>query len=133
MPEQLYEVLYTSSLAADTAIGEIAPIVRGARVRNAAHGVTGTLVFDGQRFCQLLEGAEAVVRPLMQRIAADPRHVQVSVLYQHLHHGARRFPGWSLGYALAQEPGHLDVLRGVSGERAVVRLHEILPRCELEP
>lgn len=133
MSEHLYEVLYLSRLAADTAIGEIAPIVRSARVRNALRGVTGTLVFDGQRFCQLLEGAEDEVRPLMQRIAADPRHVQVNVLFLRMHAGARRFPGWSLGYALAQEPGSLDALHGVAGQSAVDHLHEILPRCELEP
>lgn len=133
MSELLYEVLYLSRLAPDAAIGEIGPIVRGARVRNALRGVTGTLVFDGQRFCQLLEGAEEVVRPLMQRIAADPRHVQVNVLHQRVHAGARRFPGWSLGYALAREPGSLDALRGVAGQSAVEQLHEILPRCELEP
>lgn len=52
----LYEVLYVSTIAPDQPLSVVAEIAGRARVVNAELGITGLLIFDGQRFCQQLEG-----------------------------------------------------------------------------
>lgn len=54
-------IVYSSQLAPSVPAECVADIVRTARQFNAAHGITGLLVFDGQRFCQYLEGPDAPI------------------------------------------------------------------------
>ena len=79
--ETAFQLLYISKLAADCDFSVVKEIVEVARRSNPALGITGALLFDGERFCQLLEGGEAEVRGLMDRIAADARHTRVRVLH----------------------------------------------------
>ena len=129
----LYQLLYTSSLAPSAGIGELAGVARASRTRNADRGITGTLVFDGQRFCHYLEGPEEDVRALAQRIAVDPHHVDFTFRHQGQLDGGRRFAAWSLGYALAQDADALDDLEAALGDEAVDRLLQVLACCEREP
>ena len=57
----LYEVLYVSTLAPDQPTAVVAEIAAKARQVNAELDVTGLLIFDGQRFCQQLEGPQKAV------------------------------------------------------------------------
>lgn len=129
----LYELLYTSSLTPAVSVLDVAIVVGAARRRNAERGITGTLVFDGLRFCHYLEGPQPAVRELAQRIAADSRHVGFAVRHEGPMSGERRFAGSSLGYALAQDAGALDVLDFARGEEAIASLLQVLPCCEREP
>lgn len=52
----------------------LAEILRVARVNNAERGVTGALVSYDDWFAQVLEGPEAAVTVLYDRIRVDPRH-----------------------------------------------------------
>ena len=83
----LYEVLYVSTIAPEAPLSVVADIVRKARPGNQERGITGLLIFDGQRFCQQLEGSQKQVLSLVERIRADPRHTDVHVV----HHGALAF------------------------------------------
>ena len=56
MNTALYEVLYVSTLAPDQPLQVVAEIAAHARPANASMDITGLLIFDGQRFCQQLEG-----------------------------------------------------------------------------
>lgn len=92
-------VLYVSTrrfLTVDAA-RVVAGIVGPARARNAALGVTGALVATENHFAQLLEGPGDVIEMLMQSIARDPRHHDVTLLPRD---GLpeRRFEHWSLAY-----------------------------------
>jgi hypothetical protein len=129
----LYQLLYTSSLAPTTSVLDIARIARASRARNAGSGITGTLIFDGQRFCHYLEGQQSSVLQLAQRIAADTRHVEFVVRAQGPFDGCRRFAPWSLGYALAQDAHALDAFAAVRDDEAISTLLQVLPRCEPEP
>ncbi len=132
-PTPLLQLLYTSSLAPTAQVSELGTIARAARARNAARDITGALVFDGRRFGHYLEGAEATLLALWRRLQTDPRHVDVVLRHCAPLSGARRFPGSSLGYALAQEESLLDRLDTAWGELAVRALRHALDGCEREP
>lgn len=96
----LRTLLYVSKslVPQDGAQRQVDAIVGSARARNAALGVTGVLIFTEARFAQVLEGPAEAVETLMERIRADPRHEQVTIVSD----GPlerRRFPGWSMGYS----------------------------------
>lgn len=55
----------------------LADILRGARAKNTALGVTGALMLYDDWFAQVLEGPKDVVETLFARIRTDPRHEAV--------------------------------------------------------
>ena len=61
---ELYELLYVSSIAPESEVNIVGQIAREARAKNARQGITGLLVFDGERFCQHLEGSSAPIKQL---------------------------------------------------------------------
>lgn len=69
-----------------------------ARERNQRMGITGVLFYSEGLFVQCLEGGDAEVDALFERIAADPRHEDVVVL-QAIETGERHFDQWSMGCA----------------------------------
>lgn len=70
----LFQYFYLSRLALGHDFSCFKAIVTASRQRNPAHGISGALLFDGERFCQLLEGPEKPVRALGTCIDADRRH-----------------------------------------------------------
>jgi hypothetical protein len=102
--------------------------------------VTGALLFTGSGFAQVLEGPREVVERTFERIIADPRHADVTVL-SFTPTERRCFPDWPMGFtaqiaADADDPlAHLlgDTVSG--GPRAttasdVLRLLEKLVQTE---
>lgn len=126
------QLCYLSRLAAGTSPACVAEIVRASRQRNAAHGISSLLVFDGWRFCQYIEGTNAAVGELAGRIRADARHTDVKVLHQ----GSLTCPlalgGHSLVYALNYDDS-LDRLEQIRGAPAIALLAGLLPSFDLEP
>ncbi len=131
--DELYQVIYLSTIAPNVSPSCIADIVRVARRTNAQMSISGLLVFDGWRFCQYLEGPETHVRSLMEKIIQDPRHHQISVLHQGPFPGPRHYQGWAMGYALASNDELLPGLESNQGPHAVTRLHTLIPQLDLEP
>ena len=82
--QALYALAYRSHSLVPTARAdhELANILRVARVNNASRGVTGALLLYDGWFAQVLEGPEAAVRALFDRIAEDKRHNGVELLDQ---------------------------------------------------
>ena len=69
-----------------------------------ARRVTGMLLHRHQRFLQLLEGDETVVRALYATIAADERHSGLRVQSEG-RRLLRQFPTWTMAFRdLAEEP-----------------------------
>ncbi len=92
----LVRLMYASRAASGTGETEVAAILRHARNRNPAKGITGVLCHSDGVFVQLLEGGRTVVNAIYNRIAADPRHAEVTLLaYEEV--GERRFAGWAMG------------------------------------
>jgi len=93
----IYTLEYVSTLVRPLDEDETAQLLTTSRAYNAARGVTGTLLFRGQRAMQLLEGDEAEVRGLYRRIADDPRHTDVVRVWES-RHMQRRFPDWAMQF-----------------------------------
>ena len=114
----LYEVLYVSTLAPLHPPTVVAEIAARARHVNAELDVTGLLIFDGQRFCQQLEGPQKSVLKLIERIRNDPRHMNVEVL----HHGplaGRRFQQFTLAFSTVEDVDALARMEQLDGEAAL--------------
>jgi len=114
----LYEVLYVSTLAPDRPTSVVAEVAGRARLVNAELDITGLLIFDGQRFCQQLEGPQKAVLKLIERIRNDPRHINIEVL----HNGplaARRFQQFSLAFSTVEDVDALARMERLDGEAAL--------------
>ena len=114
----LYQVLYVSTLAPGQPLGVVAEIAARARVTNGQLDITGLLIFDGQRFCQQLEGPKKQVLKLIERIRNDPRHTKVEVL----HHGplaGRRFHQFSLAFSTVEDVDALERMEQLDGDAAL--------------
>lgn len=118
IPTPLYQVLYVSTLCADQPLSIVASIAHHARAVNVGRGITALLVFDGQRFCQLLEGEARPVLSLASRIYEDSRHQDVEVL-QHGPADKRRFEGFQLAFTNGEEDLSLAPLIALDGQAAV--------------
>lgn len=125
----LYEVLYVSSIAPDQPLSVVAEIAGAARPANAELDITGLLIFDGQRFCQQLEGPQKAVLKLIERIRNDPRHVDVEVL----HHGplaGRRFQNFSLAFSTVEDADALARMEQLDGHTALAAFNAVCTELE---
>lgn len=91
----------------------VGQILHVSRQRNQPSGISGVLVFDGARFCQLIEGPRTQVVALAQRIQADPRHTGYRVLYEGEDgeaedSGGRLMHRWRTGYCETDELDAFD-------------------------
>ena len=92
----LVRLMYASRAAKPLDPEELAQILRQSRTANPKLGVTGVLCSSGELFIQVLEGGRAAVNRLYNRIIADSRHTEVTLLsYEEI--GERRFAGWAMG------------------------------------
>ncbi|MDO5289184.1 MAG: BLUF domain-containing protein [Pseudomonadota bacterium] len=132
LADPLRQLLYVSQLAPQCDATVVPRIVQTARAHNAACGITGLLVFDGLRFCQLLEGPASQVGPLMARIQQDVRHVDVQTLHTATP-AARHFDAFSMGYAAFDDGEPLHALAQHRGEAALRALLALLPRLDMTP
>jgi hypothetical protein len=105
----MQRILYISTARETLADATLTEILRVSRRNNAAVGVTGLLVVGGRRFLQVLEGPEAAVTTVFERIARDPRHFAV-VKLSRKEIETRTFGEWSMGYRT------VDMPRGADGE-----------------
>lgn len=90
--------LSRSTAAPDIAALQVQDIVATARVWNPRLGLTGALLFTGERFAQVLEGTASSIDLLMARVRADPRHDEITVVACEPI-AARRFGAWSMAYS----------------------------------
>jgi hypothetical protein len=92
----LVRLMYASRAAKPLDPEELAQILRQARTTNPKLGVTGVLCSSGELFIQVIEGGRAAVNRLYNRIIADSRHTEVTLLsYEEI--DERRFAGWAMG------------------------------------
>jgi hypothetical protein len=127
---ELHEILYFSQLAPNQPTDVVGHIVAQARARNAVEGITGLLVFDGMRFCQHFEGPRGNVLRLMQRLEADPRHVQMRVVYE----GEllqRRYHAFDLGLAQVEDSEDIAIVQQFDGVEALARFMALRPRLDI--
>ena len=90
---QLLYASNTSRNVSDTVLGDI---LAASRRNNAAAGVTGMLLYVEGGFMQILEGEDAAVTAVYDRIAQDKRHWNTQLLLDR--QAPRAFGDWSMGF-----------------------------------
>ncbi len=104
----LLELIYTSLAKPQSSAENVKDILESSQRNNPSTGVTGLLLFDGDRYIQILEGDVENVENLFEVISADPRHYGLELL----HKGPivdRAFQTWRMAYE-ALPKGLLDSL-----------------------
>lgn len=130
--QSLARLLYVSDLSPGTRATEVSRIVGSSRRRNIGDAITGLLIFDGDRFCQYIEGPPAAVAALSDRLDRDVRHTRMEVLAAGPFAGPRRFSDWRLGYVDVVDADEIDAMRGLSGDEAMAAFERLLPLLDVE-
>lgn len=114
-------VIYTSRAIPTMDAGEVGDILLTSRMKNQTRGVTGALLYREGTFLQILEGAEDVIGPLVERIRADARHTDFTIIFEGMK-DARDFAEWSMvgvpADAAARSPALRDALSASSVDAA---------------
>jgi hypothetical protein len=93
---------------------EMLGLLERSRQYNTVKGITGILLHKAGNFLQVIEGEEAEVLPLYNKICQDSRHTNVRKLLQRSL-VERQFGDWSMGFHQLQpqdrdRPGYSSFL-----------------------
>ncbi len=112
--------LYSSRLAPNCEPTEVGAIVKTAREFNASHGITGILVFDGERFTQYIEGPASDIASLVAKLPKDRRHTDFLRLSAGNELAERRYATWSMGYSdVSLDELDIDLMATIDGDAAL--------------
>lgn len=109
----LHSLVYVSKAAATLTPTDLLALRDQAVQHNEVARITGLLMHRHQTFLQDLEGPEANVLELYERIERDPRHRDVTLVWSRPAQ-RRRFPRWSM--ALTDEGGRSGMAEGFLGD-----------------
>ena len=93
----MLSIAYVSVATSPMTEDDIAAVLLKSRANNRRDGITGALLYHRDRFVQIIEGPDEVVRARFEVISADPRHRSVQIMEE----GPifeRRFPEWTMGF-----------------------------------
>lgn len=93
----MHSLIYRSVADDSFALPEIYGMLSRAKDHNAERGITGCLLYHNSHFLQLLEGPEAEVEHLYQKISRDERHHAVRLIQKEEHPKAL-FGKWSMAF-----------------------------------
>lgn len=94
---QIYQLVYASKSYQQHDKDSLEKMVIGFRENNRDMDITGLLLYDDFGiFLQLIEGDEAVINGLYERIENDTNHGQVTLLHKQ-YANQRLFPDWRMG------------------------------------
>ncbi len=127
----LHRFLYVSELSPAMPSNVVGQILRHSRERNSVQQFSGALLFDGERFCQLLEGESAAVQALMTNIERDPRHGNLNVMFHAAVAPPRLMTLWQCGYCEHEAFAAIEAAAAVDPERAIGTFMRLLKSCEL--
>ncbi len=97
LPDPEFACLYVSQLTPGTDFVDVQRIIQEARHRHTDLRIRGALVFDGERFAQLIIGRQSALDAASSLIENDARMTGLRLL----HHGTdvpNLPPRWSSGY-----------------------------------
>ena len=95
-----HQLIYTSVASTPMQLEALDDILEQAQVNNERQAITGALVYMDGYFLQVIEGEQASVERLMQKISRDVRHGAVAVLQAGEVPDAA-FAGWKMAYVSA--------------------------------
>ena len=122
----LVQIVYASAALVPFSDQDLESLLERARENNASLDVTGVLLFKDETFFQVLEGDEAVVAALFNKIECDDRHGNVLLLAKRPI-DQRNFGQWNMGFVrdqnvVEQLPGFVDFFSGPSVENTFIDL-----------
>lgn len=124
-------VLWLSQLSPACDLGAVKQIWHASRQANARLRLTGAMVFDGERFCEMLEGDAPAIEAACRDLDADLRHVGMRRLYMSVSPGPRLWTNWRSGYCDATELDRFCGEGAVQAEALVPAFIDMLSRCDL--
>lgn len=114
------QAVYSSAATDAVDAAALDDILAVARARNAAAGITGVLVHADGLFLQVLEGPGDAVAALLARIAADPRHRDMTVINR----TARPAPAFAAWHMACLTPDGAT-MAGWAGRDGAITLAEL--------
>ena len=93
----MWQLAYVSAAAPGFELSDLEAILHVARKHNARQGISGMLLFEGRSFLQVLEGEQAQVDALLEKIRGDARHTKTTLLLREPIE-RRSFADWTMGY-----------------------------------
>jgi hypothetical protein len=106
----VYHVAYRSHTGQFPTQDLLHDLLERSQAYNAAHGLTGVLLYSAGQFVQVLEGGEEEVRAVYARIQRDLRHTDMLTLSEGPGPN-RRFADWRMAF-VAVTPAELDAALG---------------------
>jgi hypothetical protein len=117
-----FQLLYISSASRPMLRIDIESILFSARRANDKSGITGLLITSPTRFMQVLEGDEAQVREIYERIAEDPRH-RAHVILRETKIAERQFGQWNMASQFLNDDdliATIDIVREAVGDCDII-------------
>jgi len=93
----MYHIIYISQAKAETTLTTLVVLLMQARALNKQQQITGALVYGDGQYMQVMEGEEAVLHDLYERVAKDTRHFNVRKLAEGPIE-ARTFGDWTMAF-----------------------------------
>ena len=106
----MYSLVYRSVAVDSFTLPEIYSMLSNAKEYNAEHGITGCLLYHNAHFIQFLEGEEAEVSSLFQKISMDQRHHKLEIIKKSSTN-ERLFHEWSMAFHDYGQNGHSASLK----------------------
>lgn len=126
-----FHLLYVSSLAPGVGTDVVAKITRVSRPNNLRDGITGLLVFDGESFIQWVEGPQAAIENLLDRLRADARHCEMEVLSLDNSSGPPLFGDWQLAFSFVDnESSSISDCCSLRAQAAIDHFQDMLPKLD---
>jgi len=94
----VHQIIYTSAAKEGAALEDFREIARHSAQNNQTLDVTGILLFFESNIMQVIEGEQAIVETLFNRIKHDDRHSAVTLLVSRATE-KREFQSWSMGFS----------------------------------
>jgi len=99
----LIRLAYSSVAHIELTQKDLENIIQTCQRFNTAQEITGVLVYTGDSFIQILEGAEETLDAVMAKIISDRRHYDVELLMKN-EIAKRSFSKWSMGFLTLTDP-----------------------------
>lgn len=91
----MHSLIYVSSVRGGFGPAELEELTTQAARKNARREITGMLAYNGKSFMQLLEGDQAQLETLVEKIGKDDRHRDLIVIRRR-EIDARECPDWTM-------------------------------------
>jgi hypothetical protein len=110
---RMIQTAYVSRAAEAMTQESLLSLLQQCLANNEASGVTGMLLYGNNTFIQVLEGEEAVLDTVIDKIQKDPRHSKIHFLYRKPIE-QRQYADWSMGFKRVSAQG-LSAIAGLPG------------------